>query len=267
MVGRSGAGRTAVSAGMAAGAVGVAAVVAAAWHIGPAATWLPPVRRILSPALDGRGHPAHVALTFDDGPDPASTPHFLRVLDEYRVRATFFVVGSSLERHPALGRALVAGGHEVAVHGWQHERPWFPTPLRDAREVTRTVGAVREICGTVPRWYRPPYGILTGGRLAAARRAGLRPVLWSAWGRDWTAYADARSVQASVLADLTGGGTVLLHDADGWSAPGAWRAALGALPGLLTECRRLGLTVGTLAEHGIGRVDTGTRPGRARRHG
>ncbi|MGW3735550.1 polysaccharide deacetylase family protein [Streptomyces sp. NPDC005148] len=247
------------------GAVGAAAAVAAAWHIGPAATWLPPVRRILSPALNGQGHPAHVALTFDDGPDPASTPHFLRVLDQYRVRATFFVVGSSLERHPALGRALVAAGHEVAVHGWQHGRPWLPTPLRDVRELARTVGAVRQICGTVPQWYRPPYGILTGGRLAAARRAGLRPVLWSAWGRDWTAYADARSVRASVLSDLTGGGTVLLHDADRWSAPGAWRAALGALPGLLAECSRLGLTAGPLAEHGIGRVDTGTDPGPLRR--
>jgi peptidoglycan/xylan/chitin deacetylase (PgdA/CDA1 family) len=239
-----------VSSGAVVGALGAAA----AWHMGPAATWLPPIRRIFSPALDGRGHPSHVALTFDDGPDPASTPHFLRVLDEYRVRATFFVVGDSLERHPALGRALVAGGHEVAVHGWHHERPWLPTPLRDVREVKRTAGAVQRICGTVPQWYRPPYGILTGGRLAAAHRAGLRPVLWSAWGRDWTADADARSVRASVLAGLTGGGTVLLHDADGWSAPGAWRATLSALPGLLAECRRLGLSVGPLAEHGIGHV-------------
>ncbi|MER5895414.1 polysaccharide deacetylase family protein [Streptomyces sp. NPDC001876] len=230
---------------VAGGALGVAA----AWHIGPAATWLPPLRKILSPTLDGRGHPDHVALTFDDGPDPASTPHFLRVLSAHDVHATFFLVGTSLRRHPALGRALVAGGHEVAVHGWHHRRPWYPTPLRDVREVARTADAVRQICGTDPQWYRPPYGILTGGRLAAARRAGLRPVLWSTWGRDWTVHADAHSVQASVLKDLTGGATVLLHDADGWSAPGAWRATLGALPGLLAECRRLGLRVGPLSEH------------------
>lgn len=265
MVGRSGAGRTAVPSVAAAGAVGAAAAAAAAWHIGPAATWLPPVRRFLTPALDGRGDPAHVALTFDDGPDPASTPHFLRVLDEHRVRATFFVVGSSLERHPALGRALVAGGHEVAVHGWQHGRPWFPTPLRDVGRWRAPSARYGESAGP----FRSGTGRLTASspavELAAARRAGLRPVLWSAWGRDWTACADARSVRASVLADLTGGGTVLLHDADGWSAPGAWRAALGALPGLLAECRRLGLTVGPLAEHGIKRVN-GTHPDRARHH-
>lgn len=235
-------------AGVAAGALSAAA----AWHLGPAAIWLPPVRRLFSPALDGRGHPGHVALTFDDGPDPASTPHFLRILAEHHVRATFFLVGTSLQRHPGLARALVADGHEIAVHGWHHDRPWFPTPLRDIREVAHTADAVRRICGTDPQWYRPPYGILTGGRLTAARRAGLRPVLWSAWGRDWTADADAHSVQASVLKDLTGGGTVLLHDADGWSAPGAWRATLGALPGLLAECRRLGLSTGPLGEHGTG---------------
>ncbi|MFG2589627.1 polysaccharide deacetylase family protein [Streptomyces sp. NPDC048438] len=243
------------SAGVVSGAVAGALAAAAVWHVGPAATWLPPVRRIFCPALDGRGRADHVALTFDDGPDPASTPYFMRVLAKHEVRATFFLVGASLQRYPALGRALVAGGHEVAVHGWQHDRPWFPAPLRDVREVARAADSVRRICGTAPQWYRPPYGILTGGRLTAARRAGLQPVLWSTWGRDWTESADARSVKASVLRDLTGGGTVLLHDADGWSAPGAWRATLGALPGLLAECRRLGLRVGPLGEHGIGQVD------------
>ncbi|MEV6310654.1 polysaccharide deacetylase family protein [Streptomyces sp. NPDC051840] len=226
----------------------------AAWHIGPAATWLPPVRRALAPSLDGRGRADHVALTFDDGPDPASTPHFLRLLDAHGVRATFFLVGTSLTRHPELGRTLVAAGHEVAVHGWHHSRPWSPHPSRDLREVTRTAEAVRRVCGTDPQWYRPPYGILTGGRLAAARRAGLRPVLWSAWGHDWTGDADARSVGASVLKDLRAGATVLLHDADNWSAPGAWRATLEALPGLLAACRERGLSVGPLAEHGVGDV-------------
>ncbi|MFE3518543.1 polysaccharide deacetylase family protein [Streptomyces sp. NPDC059166] len=236
------------------GAAVCALGAAAAWHIGPAATWLPPVRRALAPSLDGQGRADHVALTFDDGPDPGSTPHFLRLLGTHGVQATFFLVGTSLTRHPELARTIVTAGHEVAVHGWDHTRPWLPRPSRDLREVTRTAEAVRRVCGTDPQWYRPPYGILTGGRLAAARRAGLRTVLWSAWGRDWTGHADARSVEASVLEDLHGGATVLLHDADGWSAPGAWRATLDALPRLLAECRGRGLEVGPLAEHGIGRA-------------
>jgi peptidoglycan/xylan/chitin deacetylase (PgdA/CDA1 family) len=220
-------------------------------HIGPAATWLPGPRRRWLPGLAGAGAPGHVALTFDDGPDPVSTPRFLDALDGLGVRATFFVLGARAAAHPSVLRETVARGHEVAVHGWDHGRPWLPSPVRDTREVRACVSAVRELTGRRPRWYRPPYGILTSGRWAAARAAGLRPVLWSAWGRDWTADATAASVRATVAADLRGGGTILLHDSDVTSAPGCWRAALAALPDIVVGCREAGLTVGPLDEHGV----------------
>jgi peptidoglycan/xylan/chitin deacetylase (PgdA/CDA1 family) len=224
----------------------------AAVHITPAVTWLPSVRRLLFPRLSGRGHWDHIALTFDDGPDPASTPRFLEVLDGLGVRATFFMLGESVAAHPALAAEVARRGHELAVHGWTHSRPWRPSPVRDAADVRRAVDALADATGVLPRWYRPPYGILTSGRWIAARRAGLRPVLWSAWGRDWTADATATSVRALIGADLRGGGTVLLHDSDRVSAAGAWRSALGALPGLVNDCREAGLRVGPLAEHGTG---------------
>ncbi|MEU2711197.1 polysaccharide deacetylase family protein [Streptomyces sp. NPDC007205] len=224
--------------------VGVAAA-----HIGPAATWLPGVRLLLFPGLSGTGRRGHVALTFDDGPDPESTPHFLDTLDDLGVRATFFVLGENVVRHPALARETARRGHELAVHGWTHDRPWRPAPARDAAQVARTVRAVHDVYGHRPQWYRPPYGILTSGRWLAARRAGLRPVLWSAWGRDWTADATPASVRAQVAADLRGGGTVLLHDSDRLAAPGCWRSALGALPALVEGCREAGLTVGPLRDH------------------
>lgn len=225
-------------------------VVAALAHIGPAATWLPELRRRRFPRLAGLGNPGHVALTFDDGPDPASTPRFLDVLEGLGVRATFFVLGENAARHPALAHELVRRGHEIAVHGWSHDRPWWPSPVRDTREVLRAVRVVGEVTGTVPRWYRPPYGILTSGRWVAARRAGLRPVLWTAWGKDWRHDATPASVRATVAADLRGGGTVLLHDTDHASAPGSWRAALGALPDIVRDCREAGLAVGPLGAHG-----------------
>ena len=244
----------AVSAGPA-GARRAAAVLTplaavAAAHIAPAATWLPVVRRRL-PGLAGVGRPGHVALTFDDGPDPESTPRFLDALEALGVRATFFVLGDGVVRHPSVARAAVRRGHELAVHGWSHDRPWLPAPADDARAVLRAADAVRELTGRRPLWYRPPYGILTSGRWAAARAAGLRPVLWTAWGRDWTAGATPASVQAAVAAGLRGGGTVLLHDTDRMSAPGCWRATLGALPAVVEGCRAAGLSVGPLAEHGL----------------
>ncbi|MEV6162395.1 polysaccharide deacetylase family protein [Streptomyces sp. NPDC052052] len=222
-------------------------------HIGPAATWLPGLRRRCLPSLAGLGHPGHIALTFDDGPDPRSTPHFLQVLDRLSTRATFFVLGERLLRHPELGRDIARRGHELAVHGWTHDRPWLPTALRDAREVARAAEAVRSIAGVRPLWYRPPYGILTGGRWAAALRAGLRPVLWSAWGRDWTEDATPEGVAVTVLSGLRGGGTVLLHDTD-LTATDRWRPTLTMLPGLISGLRAEGLTVGPLADHGLAPV-------------
>jgi peptidoglycan/xylan/chitin deacetylase (PgdA/CDA1 family) len=220
-------------------------------HIGPAATWLPGPRRRWWPGLAGQGRLDHVALTFDDGPDPVSTPRFLDVLDGVGVRATFFVLGENVLRCPAVARETVARGHELAVHGWRHDRPWLPSPGRDARELRRAARAVYDVTGHRPRWYRPPYGILSSGRWAAARRDGLRPVLWTAWGRDWTADATPASVRATVAADLRGGGTVLLHDTDHAAAPGSWRSALGALPDIVGDCRTAGLTVGPLTEHEV----------------
>ena len=196
-------------------------------------------------------HARTIALTFDDGPDPRSTPHFLDVLDGLDTRATFFVMGERLAEHPELGRDIVRRGHELAVHGWTHSRPWLPAPGRDLREVSGAAEEVRRISGVRPQWYRPPYGILTGGRWAAARRCGLRPVLWSAWGKDWTADATPEGVLETVRGQLYGvGDTILLHDAD-LSGSDRWRPALAMLPELVGGLRASGLTVGPLADHGL----------------
>ncbi|MGW2331363.1 polysaccharide deacetylase family protein [Streptomyces sp. NPDC001700] len=228
-----------------------AAVVAAAAHLVPAGTWLPGPRRLLFPALAGRGRSNHIALTFDDGPDPHSTPRFLDALDELAVSATFFVLGESVLRYPRTTREIALRGHELAVHGWTHSRPWLPRPVRDITEVASAARAVRLATGAEPLWYRPPYGVLTGGRWLAAVRAGLRPILWSAWGRDWSPNATPASVLATLRGGLQGGATVLLHDTDRAGSLGCWRVTLAALPHLVTACRAAGLEVGPLADHGV----------------
>jgi hypothetical protein len=87
--------------------------------------------------------------------------------------------------------------------------------------------------------------------LAAARRLELTPVLWTAWGKDWTATATPSSVLGTLAPDVRGGATVLLHDSDCTSAPGAWHSALGALPELTARCHDAGLLLGPLRDHGL----------------
>lgn len=72
------------------------------------------------PRLASQGRPDHIALTFDNGPDPLSTPHFLRLLAVRRVAATFFPPGRQARRSPGVVREIAAAGHETGIHGWLH---------------------------------------------------------------------------------------------------------------------------------------------------
>jgi peptidoglycan/xylan/chitin deacetylase (PgdA/CDA1 family) len=209
--------------------------------------------RPLWPRLAGTGRPGHVALTFDDGPDGASTPQFLDLLARRGVRATFFLLGEMITRFPDLPGRMTAEGHEVAVHSWDHRNHLRHLPGRALDQLARTADLAEARGGVRPRFFRPPYGVLSTAGLRAAATVGLQPVLWTAWGRDWAAEATPGSVLRTVTSGLTGGGTVLLHDSDCTSAPGAWRSAYGAVPELLSWCAGRGLEVGPLAEHGLPR--------------
>ena len=228
-----------------------AALAGLSLHAAPALTAITPARRRLLPALSGTGAGRHVALTFDDGPDRHSTPAFLKVLDECGVRATFFLLGAMLDRDPELGREIVAAGHEVALHGWHHRCLLWRTPAAVRADLSRAYDLIGTVTGVPPRWYRPPYGVLTTAGWRAARQLNMATVLWTAWGRDWEAAATPTSVYRTVTRRLSGGGTVLLHDTDCMSAPNSWQRTITALPALIDAARRRGLTVGPLAEHGL----------------
>lgn len=232
-------------------AVGAAALAGAAANVAPLVTANDQLRRRLWPTLDGRGQSGQVALTFDDGPDPASTPRFLDELDRLGWRATFFVLGEMVRAAPSLLREMVDAGHEVAVHGDCHRSHVLRTPWEVKADLARAAGTIGDVIGTPVRWVRPPFGSVSAGTLAAARHMGLTVVLWSAWGRDWTATATPETVLATLRPDLRAGATVLLHDSDCTSAPRSWRSALGALGLLAGELDRLGLGVVPLADHAL----------------
>jgi peptidoglycan/xylan/chitin deacetylase (PgdA/CDA1 family) len=215
--------------------------VLAAVQLGPAASWLPPLRRALAPALEGRGPAGTVALSFDDGPHPEGTPAVLDALDELGWRATFFVLGEQVRRYPDIVTATVRRGHAVALHGDSHRYLIGRSPGAAMRDLRRGRDTVGELLGTAPSRWRPPYGVLSGPALIAARTLRLQPVLWSSWGRDWRAGATPSTVVADVMAGSLDGGTVLLHDSDLMSAPGSWRATVAALPLLAEQLATRGL--------------------------
>lgn len=229
---------------------GIALAVAVA-HGAPGLTAIGPLRRRLFPRLAGAGRAGHVALTFDDGPDPRSTPAFLDLLAARHVRATFFLLGSMVAKAPSLASEISAAGHEIAVHGFDHRYAVARTPWAVRDDMARACEVIAEVTDTPPCFFRPPYGVLSSGTMLAAGRLGLRCVLWTNWGREWMPGATPASVHATVMKGLGGGSCVLLHDSDCTSPPGTAGAVLSALPGLLDEWERRGLRVGTVGEHGL----------------
>jgi peptidoglycan/xylan/chitin deacetylase (PgdA/CDA1 family) len=192
-----------------------------------------------------------VALTFDDGPDPVSTPPILEALESVGWRATFFCLGSQARRSPGLVRELVDRGHEIGVHGDAHTSHLRRPHTWTVPDVQRARDTINDLTGVTARWFRPPYGAVSASSLVAARRAQLQLVLWTSWGIDWKPDATGATVAANVQRTLRPGATVLLHDSDITSAPGSWRSALEALPILARAWSDAGLTVGPLREHGL----------------
>ena len=186
--------------------------------------------------------PGAVALTFDDGPHPDATPRVLDLLGDHGARATFFLVGEQVRRHPSLAREIVTRGHAVGLHGDTHRPEWRLSRRALADDRRHGLDAIAQVTGVMPTTHRPPYGAASLTGVVLAQRAGLETVLWSRWGRDWRRRATADSVSDDVLAagDLCGE-IVLLHDADHYGARGCWRATVGALPRILGACRRAGL--------------------------
>jgi peptidoglycan/xylan/chitin deacetylase (PgdA/CDA1 family) len=242
-----------LSAGAAAGALGLGIV----GHLLPGVVAWRSMRCRLLPGLSGVGDPGHVALTFDDGPDPRSTPLILDALDRIGWRATFFCLGAQVRRSPGLARELVDRGHEIAVHGDVHTSHLRRPSTSTVPDVLRAHDTIERVTGTCPRWFRPPYGAVSSATLVAARRSQLQLVLWTTWGLDWRARATGRTVAANVARTFHPGATVVLHDSDITSVPGAWRSTLAALPRLAEAWAAAGLEVGTLAEHGVHRAGRG----------
>jgi peptidoglycan-N-acetylglucosamine deacetylase len=201
---------------------------------------LAPVNRDAAAALKlPRTLPAGgVAITFDDGPHPEGTPAVLDVLARAGVRATFFVIGEQVRRRPELVVRAAAAGHAIALHGDRHRLQLRLSAAAVAEDLARGVSAIEDATGASPVWHRPPFGIYSPAGLRAAREAGLAPLLWSRWGRDWRKCTTPRRIAARATRSLIGGDVILLHDADFYSARDSHRRTVAALELITAELKR-----------------------------
>ena len=154
------------------------------------------------------------ALTFDDGPS-RHTAHLLDMLRDYGIPATFFLLGSQVQRNPAMVRRMVEEGHEVGNHSWSHPNLRTLPPEHQEEEIRATDAALRAL-GASPAYLRPPYGAFDTHTLDIAQNLGLDVMLWSLDSNDWRRlpadYAKLRSTRGTQYESGELRGIFLFHD-------------------------------------------------------
>ncbi len=197
--------------------------------------------------IDGTGvHDPVVAITFDDGPSPDTTPRVLDALRDADARATFFILGRHAEQHPKIVERMVREGHEIANHTYSHGILVFAGAREITRELLRTHRLLLASGARPPRLFRAPHGFRNPIVVRVARRLGYRVVGWT------KGVFDTAMPGADVIADrsrkaLRPGAILLLHDADG-NGNGDRSQTADALPAILRDMREAGLSAVTVSE-------------------
>jgi peptidoglycan-N-acetylglucosamine deacetylase len=222
--------------------LGAAAGLGLAWG-GCAYAALSPGSQLFGEALIAPPRPGELALTFDDGPNPAWTPRLLDILASHDVRATFFMMGSHAQAEPELVRRIVAAGHLIGNHSWSHPNLALTASDRVKDELTRTSETLEQITRQPVKYFRPPFGARRPVVFLLARSMGMVPVLWNAMTTDWSEHsADAIVARLTRSIDRLGRGgwsaNIVLHDGNHRDRSGNRGPSVQAVGQLLVHYKR-----------------------------
>ncbi len=203
--------------------------------------------------------PNEVALTFDDGPTPYSTPKVLDALESGHIPATFFVEGQYVMAYPYLLRREWKDGFAIGAHSWDHPNMIFQTDDGMRHQFGDTIQAIEQTIPSLCVWFwRPPYGTYNGRILLTANMYGLSSINWSSAGLDWT-LPGVNQIANNVLNSAHPGAIILLHD-----GPAVREQTAAAIPliaqGLISRGYKLVTIPQLLADGGFPGISTAPIP-------
>jgi peptidoglycan/xylan/chitin deacetylase (PgdA/CDA1 family) len=181
-------------------------------------------------------HQKLIALTFDDGPNPDTTPGLLKILADNQVHATFFSLGQEAQSNPAIVKAESDAGNEVASHTWDHKDLVQLSPAAQKQEIQSAHDTITQITGKNVPLFRPPYGNYNTTTLA---QTDLSAVNWSIDTNDWR-YSTSAPVVANALSAAHPGAIILMHDIHPWS--------VAAVPQIIQNLKAQGYTFVTVSQ-------------------
>lgn len=155
-----------------------------------------------------------VYLTFDDGPIPEVTPKVLAILAQYKVKATFFMVGENIDKHPEVFRQVVEAGHHIGNHTYNHLKGW-KTPFNEyMSNVARCNKALIEHHPSVfiPTLFRPPYGKATLRQRIALHKMGYTLIYWDILTRDYDKHVTPKQMLRLIQRETRPGSIINFHD-------------------------------------------------------
>lgn len=225
------------------GAVLANHAVLAAVGLWPRSHWLGPNLTHLPAGATARNE---IALTIDDGPDPAVTPQVLDILDKYAAKATFFCIGDKAAHHPELCSEIVRRGHAVENHSQHHRHNFALLGYRGfRRELQAAQDTLTRITRQQPLFFRAPAGLRNPALDPVLARLGLRLASWSTRGFD-TRVGDAERVGNRLKRGLHAGAILLLHDGNSARTPDGIPVILEVLPTVLASAAAADLRFVTL---------------------
>jgi peptidoglycan/xylan/chitin deacetylase (PgdA/CDA1 family) len=210
-----------------------------------------PYSELFGPTLRHTDSSRKIALTFDDGPNPAVTPKLLDLFERYSVRGTFFLIGKFARACPALAKEIHARGHLVGNHTDTHANLIWQTSRGIRSELSRCQDAIASATGTEPpRWMRPPYGYRNPLLHMEIRRAGIQGVvMWSKICWDWRPQPPQRLIERLSSVSREGrkqGDIVVMHDGDHRALGGDRMHVVAALEHWLPRWRDAGMEFVTM---------------------
>ncbi len=186
-----------------------------------------------------------IALSFDDGPHPRLTPVILDILEEYGIKATFFMVGENVEYYPDAARAVAEAGHEIGNHTFSHRKFNRMTEHEMLDEIHACEQAISSVSETPVHFIRPPEGQMNEAMRRVIGTLDYRIILWDVDTRDW-AHTPPAEISRHILDTVQAGDIILMHDFIGHDSPTP-EALRVVIPALLERGYRF-VTVGELVD-------------------
>lgn len=153
----------------------------------------------------------YLALTFDDGPDKIQTPKVLSLLEKYRVKATFFVLGEEVEYQKDILKMVVSQGHDIGNHFYKHINIKKASEKEIKEAIESNNKLIEKVIGYKPKYVRPPYGIVTDALKKVCGELNMKIILWNKDSEDWNKTPDSEIIKY-MLNKPSNGDIMLFHD-------------------------------------------------------